>query len=1216
MFIFMQSNQIKLWMLGCILALSSALQAQTGYWKSISAVPAAERDAVAPIQSAKFEINKDILADYLRNAPMEFTGATPLSVEIPAPDGILRIFQVCESPVMAPELKAKYPGIRTYSGKAADGSGDVVRLDVGPQGVHAYVYKYDGKIQVVSPVNNRRGGKYHEAYRMEDLPADAGAYAGGSVRCGVVNDPDAFQHFDQTIWQAGATDRDAAPVTLKKYRIAISTTGEYSQYYGGSIPAIMNAMVTALNFIVGIQERDFAVRMEMVPNNDTLIFLDPDTDPFTGDLTNWIGQNHLTVNLRIGSPNYDIGHVFSLQVPASNLAGLAGGRVCNVLGKGRGGSSAYNPSSVYFYGVAAHEICHQMSGSHTWNTCTPDIATQRAGQAAYEPGSGSTIMSYAGSCGSNNVVGNNDSETYYHSANIDQVYNFVYEDEGSGCGTLVTTDNTPPVAQIDMTDGFYIPISTPFQLTGSGSDVDNDALTYCWEQFDLGAELPLGQAQGTSPLFRSYFPTNVPTRVFPRIQTIVTNSSSLSELLPTYSRSLTFRLTVRDNHAGGGGVAKDQVQFFATAQAGPFLVTYPNTSGTSWEVGAFQTITWDVANTDKSPVNCQTVNIKLSTDGGFTYPVTLASGVPNTGKYCVQVPNNVTSLGRIRVEAANNIFFDISNTNLVIKQPQQPSFGLCAGVLVDKTCLPDVYAGTISTVALQGFNAPITMNAVGLPSGATATFSPNPVAPGQNTTMTLEFDNNTPESTYSLTVQGEANGNTATSQVLLTVVSNDFSSFGLQTPVDGATGVDIGPSFHWSTASDANTYDIEVATNPSFAAGTIVASKYNVTIDSFQVTTLLPQGQVYYWHVRPNNECGSPGWSEPYVFATKVQNCNVFTANDLPKPISTGTPTVESKIGVNLTGILSDVNVDAVGGNHNFFKDLEARLISPSGTQVLLWKDKCPQSFSFNFGFDDAAPNVFNCPPASGFVSKPSAPLSVLNGEQINGQWTLRIKDNVSGNGGNLTAFALELCSSSALSGPFIVNNNPLSLPGGTNALITTDLLKVDDSNTPPAALTYTLLTIPDNGILDLGGFTLKVGDQFPQLAIDEGALRYFDYGLNLGADDFRFAVTDGDGGMVSGTFVISPLTSVQSPDQRLRFALVPNPANDVVRLNLSEGLADDTQVQLYNMAGQLLRQWQLPAGATVLSLNTSELPDGLYTVSVRNAQVIGTDKLVISRMR
>jgi hypothetical protein len=144
----------------------------------------------------------------------------------------------------------------------------------------------------------------------------------------------------------------------------------------------------------------------------------------------------------------------------------------------------------------------------------------------------------------------------------------------------------------------------------------------------------------------------------------------------------------------------------------------------------------------------------------------------------------------------------------------------------------------------------------------------------------------------------------------------------------------------------------------------------------------------------------------------------------------------------------------------------------------------------------------------------------------------------------------------------------------------------------------------------------LKVGDQFPQLAIDEGALRYFDYGLNLGADDFRFAVTDGDGGMVSGTFVISPLTSVQSPDQRLRFALVPNPANDVVRLNLSEGLADDTQVQLYNMAGQLLRQWQLPAGATVLSLNTSELPDGLYTVSVRNAQVIGTDKLVISRMR
>jgi subtilisin-like proprotein convertase family protein len=1201
-------------------ALDLSAQNNSTFWTAVSSIPVSEKDAFGPTQAASFQLQADALANYLKAAPMEFTPAAKeqaLLLDLPGADGILNTYKVVESPIMAPALRAKYPGIRTYSGISLNGSGQIVRLDVGPQGFHAYFFAADGHIQALTPAKAQTGGLYYQAYRMEDFPLDPVAYNGGNIRCGVEDEDHTSKDLSQTLWQHRTTDRDVvvAPVQLKKYRIAVSATGEYSQYFGGNPTNILNAIVTGLNFVVAIQERDFAVRMELVANNDTLIFLDPATDPYTGDLTDWIGQNHLAVNQRIGSSNYDIGHVFSLQVPSSNLAGLAGGRVCSQTGKGRGGSSASFPNTPYFYGVVAHEICHQLSGSHTWNTCTPDIATQRAGSAAYEPGSGSTIMSYAGSCGANNVVSNNDSETYFHSVNIDQVFNFVYEDNGATCGTLVTTDNNPPTATIPLANNFFIPIGTPFVLNGSATDPDNDALTYCWEQFDLGTELPLGQAVGTAPLFRSYFPSTSTSRTFPRIQSIVTNANPITELLPTYSRILTFRMTVRDNHAGGGGIAKAEVQFNATSQAGPFLVTSPNTAGQSWDVGSFKTITWDVSNTNKAPVNCQLVNIKLSTDGGLTYPITLASNVPNNGKHCIQVPANTTNIARIRVEAADNIFFDISNTNLIIKQPTQAGYSFCSGITVDKACLPGGYATVISTASLLGFSSPITLSASGLPSGASATFSPNPVLPGNNVTMTIDFAGNTPENQYDITIQGDAAGVLASTGLSLKLVSNDFSAFALQSPSNGLTGLDVAPVLRWVDIADADAYDVEVATNPNFGPGTLVTSKSNILVDSFQVNVFLNEGTVYYWRVRIKNECGDQDWSDPYVFSTKVQTCNVFTANDLPKIISAnGTPTVESKITVNLTGTLSDVNLESVGGSHTFFKDLETRLISPAGTQVLLWKDKCPQSFNFNLGFDDGAPSVFGCPPGSGFISKPVDALSVLNGQEINGVWTLRVKDTEIGSGGTLSAFKLELCSSTAQNPPFIVNNNVLNVQGGANALVTTDLLKVDDLNTSPFGLLYTMVTIPDHGILELDGTVLQVGDKFPQAAIDQGVLRYFDYGLNLGTDDFRFAVTDGEGGMVAGTFVISPTTGVKDANQALNFILSPNPASDAVRLSFQRDLATDTQVFLYNAAGQQLRQWTLANGQESMLLNIQDLPEGIYAFSVQNADGIGVKKVIIRR--
>jgi len=1215
---------LRLCLLFSALGISSILPAQNGlsFWKpaSTDVLPQTEQGSVSqlPTRFTAFKLDYTAMASFLKTAPMEFTTQArtqALVLDLPGNAGATQQFLMRESPVMAPELGAKYPEIRTYYGEAVDGSGTSVRLGVGYKGFYAYIFAMDGTINVIRPVVADRPDLPYLAYDMNDLPADA--FVAPGTHCGVEDAPIGEQPAGKEFWPPqAAADRDLAPVELRKYRIAIAAKAEYSIFHGGTKPLVMSAIVEALNFIVAIQERDFAVRLELIPNNDTMIFLDPATDPYNGNLDTWISQNHTAMVGTLGSANFDVGHVFGVSIPGEPIIGLAQRpSVCKLFGKGRGGSSAPMPIGAYFYLVAAHELCHQLSGTHTWNNCTVDLEPQQEPSTAYEPGSGTTIMSYAGSCGSNDVVSNNNNERYYHAASIEQVKNYISQDDGATCGTLVPTGNNQPSASIPLSNGFYIPISTPFQLTGVGSDPDGDALTYCWEEFDKGPITPLGQPVGTSPLFRSFLPTASPTRVFPRLNILAANQMSVSEVLPTISRLLTFRMTVRDNHAGGGGVEWAQMNFNSTAQAGPFLVTSPNTSGQIWDVGTFQTVTWDVANTDKAPVNCQTVNIRLSTDGGLTYPVTLASGVPNTGKYCVVVPANVTTTARIRVDAADNIFFDISNANLKIQQPQQAGYTLCPGALNDIVCLPDPYTTQVSTSAVLSFSTPITLSISGLPVGATATFSPNPVLPGNNSTLTVNFLAGTPESLLDLTVSGNAGGAAVSSVISLHIIRNDFSAFALQTPVDGASGIDYGPSLHWNGVPDADLYEVQLATNPAFEAGSIVASKFDVTVDSFKVAVALDEGQTYYWRVRPVNDCNNANWSEPFVFVTKVQTCVTLTANDLPKTISAnGTPTVESKITVLNGGILSDVNVLSVAGNHTFFKDLEARLISPAGTDVLLWKDKCPGSFNFNIGFDDVAAGAFGCPPPNNSaITKPSGVLGNITGENATGVWTLRVKDNVVSSGGQLTGFQLQLCSSSALNGPFIVNNNVLQLAPGGNATVSTDLLKTDDANNADDQLTYTLITVPDHGLLQRNGATLKVGDQFNQTAINNNELRYYDYGLNAGDDDFRFAVTDGEGGMVSSTFHIEPFpVGTKTPLSNLAFALSPNPANETIRLSFSETLESDTRILIFNAAGQQLRAWTLASGTSTILLNISDLPEGVYAVSVQNEKGSGVKKVVV----
>ncbi len=638
-----------------------ANQSADGLWHDMDEAildPGAER-LIIPQAYHSVALDVDKLQTLLAQAPLEGTPAAesaPVVLSLPLPDGNYGRFQIVESPIMEPGLAAKFPEIKTYAGQGLDDPIATVRLDWTPQGFHAMILSSGGDVYI-DPYARDNTTDYISYFKQDFLsertavqypPLDPGGLRAQEtadlIAVGVVGPTGAQLH---------------------TYRLAVAATGEYTQYHGGTVGLGQAAVVTAINRVTGIYEVEIAVRLQLVANNSAIIYTDPLTDPYTnGNPFALLTQNQTNLDIVIGSANYDVGHVFSTG--GGGLASLA--VVCNNFSKARGETGLSNPIGDPFYvDYVSHELGHQFGGNHTFNGSSGSCSGgNRNGSTAYEPGSGSTIQAYAGICSGQNIQSNSDA--YFHTLSFDEMVAHTTAGSGSTCDVVTNTGNNSPVpnANANGADGVTIPINTPFTLTGSATDPDDDALTYNWEQFDLGPAGHPDNPVNDAPIFRSFSAQTSPSRTFPQISDIVNNTHTLGELLPSYSRNLTFRLTVRDNRAGGGGVDHDQIAFTATASAGPFLVTAPNTAVT-WTGNTTEPVTWDVANTTAAPVSCATVDILLSTDGGYTYPVTLDAGVSNDGSETVTVPNTPTNMARVKVACATNIFFDISNSNFTIE---------------------------------------------------------------------------------------------------------------------------------------------------------------------------------------------------------------------------------------------------------------------------------------------------------------------------------------------------------------------------------------------------------------------------------------------------------------------------------------------------------------------------------------------------------------------
>lgn len=656
----------------CSLLLALTVNAGTQpAWKSISERQALEHGKrETKVTTCNFyEMDPAAMWNYLQTAPMERSGKPGIELVLPSAYGGLMRFEIVESPIMAPELAAKYPMIKTWSGRGIDMPSAGIRLDITQWGFHAMIMS-DRGVEFIDPINLQATTIYM-SYRRSDAIRTASAMQSCSFD---PNDPVNVERSNEIRRDVeSAQQRNAMPQrsigsTLKTYRLALACTGEYASFYGGTVAGVLGGYTTSVNRVNQVYEWDNCIRLNLIANTDTLIFLNANTDPYTNNSGGtMLTQNQQTVNARIGTANYDIGHVFSTG--GGGIAGL--GVICNNSSKARGVTGSPSPvADAFDIDYVAHEIGHQFGGNHTFNGNTGSCNFNNNLSTAMEPGSGSTIMAYAGICTGQDVQSNSD--PYFHVASFDEIQNYTTLSTGNVCAITSPTGNNAPV--INSTTGNYnIPLLTPFKLTGSASDPDGDTLYYCWEQYDTGPTGIPSSPTGNAPIFRSIKPTKDSVRIFPKLTTVLAGLTSASyERLPSYARNMKFRLMVRDYQTGGGGVCYENTATVLTVinTVTAFQVTVANTGGVSYPALSQQLITWDVSSTDLAPISTSNVNILLSTDGGFTFPIVLASNVPNTGSATVTIPNNQTTTGRIMIEAVGNVYFDINNRNFTIGASQ------------------------------------------------------------------------------------------------------------------------------------------------------------------------------------------------------------------------------------------------------------------------------------------------------------------------------------------------------------------------------------------------------------------------------------------------------------------------------------------------------------------------------------------------------------------
>jgi hypothetical protein len=612
------------------------------------------RYSIAHLNAADFQLTQAYI-------PTEESGNVS-TISLPNPEGLMMEFNVFECPMMEKPLADKYPQIKTYTAIAKENSLITAKLDYTVFGFHAKVF--DGEnTYFIDPYSDINTGTYIVYYKKDFFKP--------------LNERMACHFGERESTPLQANEVSLQPTELpqisyktnginkRSYRLALACTIEYSAAVGGTTPtkaSVLSAMVTTVNRVNGVFERDFSMHANLVAKTDTLIYIGT-TDPYTNNSGGaMLNQNQTTINTRIGSANYDYGHVFSTG--GGGIATKAS--VCSNNAKAEGVTGSPSPvGDPYDIDFVAHEMGHQFGGDHTFNSKTGNCSSiTRVPESAFEIGSATTIMGYAGICGTDDIQPHSDD--YYHIRSLEQMtINPVMT-----CATNVASGNSLPTLN-SINNSYIIPYKTNFELTALATDADNDPLTYCWEEYDRGGSGGTWNAATTvAPILRSFSPTTSGTRVFPTLGKALTNSISyLGERLPDTNRIVRFRATVRDIKNGYGSfyTSLDTTKLDVIKTTTLFRVTSQKITSQSLNAFATETISWDNAGTNLAPFNTTNVDIFITVDSAKTW-IPLALNTPNDGSEVITVPNfTVVNKCRFKVKASNNVYFDFNDNWFSIK---------------------------------------------------------------------------------------------------------------------------------------------------------------------------------------------------------------------------------------------------------------------------------------------------------------------------------------------------------------------------------------------------------------------------------------------------------------------------------------------------------------------------------------------------------------------
>lgn len=639
--------------------------AQKSSWKQIHNIQNSDKIQQLHLDKNKsrfYELNTNSFTQKMSRVVTKSEAGKSKStvIKIPNMDGDFEAFEVFETSVFSPELAAKYPNIKSFTGISLDGKGSRLRMSTSPDGIQTMV-SYTDKPHVFM----QQTSKGSNQYILYDNKAKLNVSK--TFTC------ETLDAFNGTFNKANAVKIDeggANNQTLQKFRIAISVTGEYTAYFGGTVAGALAGINATLTRVNEIFEADMAVTFELVDATQ-LIYTNAATDPYSNasNLGNWSTelQNNLTAT--IGNGSYDIGHLFG----ASGGGGDAGciGCVCTDDLKGSAYTSPGNDipeGDTFDLNYAIHEIGHQMGANHTWSFESEGTNVQS------EPGSGSTVMAYAGITDKDDIQLNSDPYFHYHS--IKQILDNLTT---KTCQVTSPINNKSPEADAGM--DYTIPLGTPYILKGSATDEDtSDVLTYSWEQIDNGivnsGNFSASLASGS--LNRSLPPTVLPNRSIPNIKSVIRGKLTESnpsvgstwESVSTTARTLNWALTVRDRNPISaldiGQTSYDTMEITVDNTSGPFVVTSQNVGAINWTPGETESITWDVANTNSAPTNTSHVNILLSTDGGLTFPITIIANTANDGSQNIIVPFVSAPFCRIKIEAVDNIYYALNSEDFAI----------------------------------------------------------------------------------------------------------------------------------------------------------------------------------------------------------------------------------------------------------------------------------------------------------------------------------------------------------------------------------------------------------------------------------------------------------------------------------------------------------------------------------------------------------------------